>query len=115
MSDQGRDQTSIIAAGTKIVGEITGAPPIEIWGTLDGTATTEKALTVRSGGAVHGNVEAQEVAIEGELEGKAQAHNRIHLRNGCKVTAELKTSSLSIDDGAFFEGSVEMRTGKNAS
>lgn len=103
-------ESTRIGKGIKIKGEITGSAPIEIWGTLNGTAGTEGILTVREGGRVEGEVAAKEVHVEGSVQGQIAAEERIVLNANSLVEGDLKlqTQRLTIAEGAVFEGSVYM-------
>ena len=101
-------ETTVIGKGIKIKGEITGSAPIEVIGTLEGTAGTEGTLRVREGGQVEGEVAAREVHIDGRLQGQVKAEERIVLNATSRVQGDLESKKLAIADGAVFEGSVKM-------
>jgi len=106
-----QDETTLIGKGIRIKGEITGTASIEVWGTVDGTAGTEGKFRVCEGGRVEGEIAAKEVIVDGQVQGHIAAEQRIALHAKSEVTGEIKAKVVSIDEGAFFEGSVKMPKG----
>ena len=100
--------TTVIGKGIRIQGEITGNAPIEVRGTLDGSAGTEGTLHVREGGQVKGEMAARDVILEGEIDGRISAETKIDLRPTCKVRGEMTAATVTMAEGAFFEGRVHM-------
>lgn len=105
--------TTLIGRGIRIEGNITGSAPIEVLGTLEGTAGTENQFTIRKGGLVKGEVAAYSVVVEGRLEGSINAEEKIHLRSTCEVRGNISANKVAIDEGSFFEGQVKMHSGKS--
>lgn len=103
-----QDDTTLIGKGIRIKGEITGTASIEVLGTVDGTAGTEGSFRVREGGIVEGEVAAKEVVVDGKVQGHIAAEQKIALNAKSHVQGEIKAKTVSIAEGAFFEGSVKM-------
>lgn len=105
------ETTTILGRGIKIQGEITGPASIEVWGKLSGNAGTEGLFLVREGGHVHGEIAATHVVVEGEIEGKIHAEEKIELRPTCKVKGNVEAKTVAIAEGAYFEGRISMAGG----
>jgi len=105
------DSTTVLGRGIRIKGEITGPASIEVWGQLSGNAGTEGLFLVREGGHVHGEVAATHVVIEGEVDGKIHAEQKIELRPTCKVKGNVEAQTVAIAEGAYFEGRISMAGG----
>lgn len=103
--------STVIGRGIHIKGKVTGPAPIEVWGILEGQAGTEGVFTVRQGGKVKGDIAAANVVVEGEIEGKVTARERIKLESTCKVQGEITAEQIAMDPGAHFEGQVHMGKG----
>ncbi|MEM6792398.1 MAG: polymer-forming cytoskeletal protein [Acidobacteriota bacterium] len=101
-------ETTVIGKGITITGEVTGTAPIEVLGTLKGTAGTEGILRVREGGVVDGELAAREVHVDGKVQGQIAAEEKIVLNATSRVQGDLQAKKLAISDGAVFEGSVKM-------
>lgn len=104
--------TTVIGRGIRIEGNITGSAPIEVRGTLEGTAGTETQFTILQGGLVKGEVAARNVVVEGRLEGSINAEEKVQLRASCEVRGNVDAKKVAIDEGSFFEGKVTMQGGK---
>lgn len=107
-SDTKADGTTVIGRGIHIRGELTGSAPIEVWGTLEGVTGTEGQFWVREGGKVGGEIAASEVIIEGHVEGKISAENKVEFRPTCRVQGDVVAKKIAIAEGAFFEGRIRM-------
>ncbi|MEM8934657.1 MAG: polymer-forming cytoskeletal protein [Acidobacteriota bacterium] len=100
--------TTLIGKGIKINGEITGQAPIDVVGTLEGTAGTEGTFRVLDGGKVIGEVAAKDILVDGEVHGQLTAEDKVALHSASRVEGDIQAKTVAISEGAFFEGSVKM-------
>ena len=107
-TDQSGTSSTVIGKGIHVKGEITGSAPIEIWGSIEGKASTDGLFSVREGGKVSGEIAATNIVVEGQVEGTISAHEKAELRSNCKVTGDLTAKTVAIAEGAFFEGQIHM-------
>ena len=97
-----------ITQGIRIKGEITGKEDLFIDGTLEGKLDLGNAsVTVGPNGKVKADVSAREVIVRGQLDGKIDGTERVQLWNSGRVTGEVRTERLAIEDGALLRGKVE--------
>jgi cytoskeletal protein CcmA (bactofilin family) len=66
-------------------------------------------LTIGPHGSVKANVNACAVVVQGKLEGSIQASDRVDLKQSAVVTGDIATQRISIDDGAYFKGRVNVQ------
>ncbi len=100
--------TACITQGIRIKGEITGKEDLFIDGTLEGKLDLGNAsVTVGPNGKVKADVSAREVVVRGQLDGKIDGTERVQLWNSGRVTGEVRTERLAIEDGALLRGKVE--------
>jgi cytoskeletal protein CcmA (bactofilin family) len=100
--------TACITQGIRIKGEITGKEDLFIDGTVEGKLDLGTAsVTVGPNGKVKADVFAREVVVRGNLDGKIEGTERVQLWNSGRVTGEVKTERLAIEDGALLRGKVE--------
>jgi cytoskeletal protein CcmA (bactofilin family) len=100
--------TACITQGIRIKGEITGREDLFIDGTLEGKLDLGSAsVTVGPNGKVKADVSAREVVVRGQLDGKIDGTERVQLWNSGRVTGEVRTERLAIEDGALLRGKVE--------
>lgn len=97
-----------ISQGIKIRGEVTGKEDLFVDGTLEGKLDLANAsVTVGPNGKVKADIVAREVVVRGNVEGKIDGSERVQLWNTGRVTGEVKTERLAIEDGAVLRGKVE--------
>jgi cytoskeletal protein CcmA (bactofilin family) len=69
----------------------------------------DHSLTVGPNGVVKANVSAKGVIVQGKLEGSIVASDRVELRQSAVVTGDLATQRISIEEGAFLKGRVDVQ------
>ena len=105
--------TSVVGRTLYFKGELTVSEDLVIEGTVEGSIKQDKAsLTVMPNGRVIADVQATCIFVEGNVKGDLHATESIKLRSGGEVEGNLVAPSISIDGGATFNGSVEMRAPK---
>jgi len=70
---------------------------------------TDNRLTIGRNGSVSANVNAKEVVVMGKLHGNVQVTDRVDIRAEGSLTGDVVAHRLSIEDGAFFKGSVDLK------
>ncbi|MFH1533049.1 MAG: polymer-forming cytoskeletal protein [Pseudomonadota bacterium] len=98
----------IIAEGTRVSGTIEGKEPLLVEGRVDGKIILENLLVVGKTATVEAEVFAQAVTIEGTFSGHIVAGDLVAIRSGARVTGEITTPRLIMEDGAVFDGTVRM-------
>ncbi len=110
-TDQAGNVKTVIAKGTRIEGEITGKVSMELSGSVKGTARIDGLFWVREDGRFDGDIHAESVVVEGKVNGKINATQKVELRSTCRSSGSVVAASVAIADGSFFEGNIEMRGG----
>jgi cytoskeletal protein CcmA (bactofilin family) len=107
---------SVIGAGLKIQGEITGDSDLVVEGEAHGRIRMLKGrVTVAANGLVNADIEAVEISVEGSVQGGLKASDRVRLGASSRVQGSVMTPRIAIEDGARLRGKVEMiRTGEVA-
>ena len=106
-SSQG-DLNGFLDAGSKMSGELRFEDTFRIDGRFDGRIDAAGDLIVGEGGEVDAEITARRVFISGTVRGVVRALERLEITAIGKAFADLRTPSLSIEEGAFFEGSCTM-------
>jgi len=96
------DIPSIIASDLKIVGNLICDGSIEIEGEIEGDVTCGN-VTIRRTGSVKGDVTADNIQVDGEINGLVKGKNIILAESG-RVTGVLMYEALSVKDGAYIDG-----------
>lgn len=89
-------------------GDLSFEDTFRIDGHFKGKIDADGDLIVGDGGEVDAEIKARRVYISGTVRGSIQAKERLEITAVGKVYADLITPSLSIEDGAFFEGRCSM-------
>lgn len=104
--------SSVAVVGKSIVikGELSGNEDLVVEGNVDGTITlTDNNLVVGADGRVNANLFARSVTITGKVEGDVSASERVEITATGSLKGNIRSPRLVINDGAFFQGSVEMK------
>ena len=100
---------SIIGKLVVVKGDLSGEEALVVDGKVDGSIMLHgQRLTVRTNGRVHGNIEARHVILHGRVEGDIQASDRLELFRSGSVKGDVSTARISIEDGAFFKGRLDI-------
>ena len=60
-------------------------------------------------GVVSANVTAREIVVIGKLRGNVMASDRVDIRNEGSLTGDVVAQRISIEDGAYFKGGIDIR------
>ena len=113
---------SVLSQGASIVGkllvvkgEISGNEALVVEGEVEGSITLHgQRLTIRPNGRIHGDIEARHVVLHGRVDGDIHASERVELFRDSSFTGDLSTVRISIEDGAFFKGKLEIKKPETA-
>ena len=101
--------TGFVGNGTTLTGEASFKGMLRVDGGLSGrVASTDGTLIVSTNGRVDANVEVAVAQIYGTVNGDIVASKRIEMGRTAKVTGNIQTPTLAIEQGAIFEGSCRM-------
>jgi cytoskeletal protein CcmA (bactofilin family) len=99
---------TIIDAGTRIDGRISGDADVTVQGRVDGEIALTQTLTVAEDGLVRGTIKTLQTIVEGTIDGDIVADERIFLTATARVVGSLQAPIIQVDDGARFSGEVIM-------
>ena len=102
------EQTGIIGKGITIKGNLTGGGDLVIEGRVEGQISLKNHLMIEGTGKVLADIRAEELTINGEASGNIDASSRVSITASAKVSGDIKAPRVVIEDGAVFNGSVEM-------
>jgi cytoskeletal protein CcmA (bactofilin family) len=66
-------------------------------------------VTVGRNGQVSANISAREVVVLGKVRGNINASDRVDIRSEGSLTGDVIAQRISIEDGAFFKGGIDIR------
>ena len=101
--------SAVLTRGICIKGELTGKADLVIDGDVKGSIRlADSRLTVGQAGHVQADIEAQEIVVHGQVKGDLRGRERVTLGSSCHVVGDLESPRVAIEDGARFNGRVEM-------
>ena len=101
-------QSAAIGASMTIKGEIRSREELLVDGEVEGSLESQSLLTVGPNGKVRANIKAREVIVFGSVRGNVEVTEKIAIRDRGSVIGDIKTAGISIDDGAYFKGSIDI-------
>jgi cytoskeletal protein CcmA (bactofilin family) len=105
---------AVIGPSLVMKAQITGVEDLYIDGQVEGAIDlTGHNLTVGAKGRVKANVVARNIFVEGNLEGNVQASEKVEIRKTGSLRGDLTTAGVTIEDGAYFKGSIDIVKAKS--
>ena len=101
-----QQKVTIIAANTKIVGEISTQYDLRVDGVIDGKLKTEGKLVVGESGTFQGEADCKSVDIGGLFDGILHVSGIATLRDKCVFKGEIHGDQLSIEPSARILGQI---------
>ena len=103
------EEITTIGEHISIEGQIKGREHLVIEGEMKGNVDMEKNnFTVGSNGRVDGEIRAHNVSVSGQLKGAIIATGKVEVTKEADFFGDIKANSISVEDGAYFKGSIEM-------
>lgn len=92
-----------------INGELSGSEDLYLDGSVQGTIDLKgNRLTIGPNGRVKANITAKSAVVHGKVDGNINASDRVDLKHSAVVTGDISTQRISIDEGAYFKGGVDI-------
>jgi cytoskeletal protein CcmA (bactofilin family) len=102
-----------LGTSIEVKGRISGEEDLQVDGKVEGPiALAGQRLTVGRTGQLNSEVTAREVVVYGKVTGNLRASDRVEIKKDGSVTGDIVTSRISIEDGAFFKGRIEIDRGQ---
>ena len=102
--------SSILGPELEIHGDVKVSGSLLIYGKVFGNIQSNGAVQTANGSVVKGNISAKDVAIGGKVDGDLDVEKKVTLGDTSFLTGNLKATTLTIEEGAKFEGVCNMAT-----
>jgi cytoskeletal protein CcmA (bactofilin family) len=112
--DTATERTSVLGPTLRFKGELHADEELLIRGHIEGSITHTQRITVCSEGIVKASIRAQIIAVEGTVEGDLQAEKSVQVKDTARLKGNIHAPSVSIVDGAQFNGNIVMDVAKRA-
>ena len=100
--------TTIIGAGTTIIGDIESTGDIRIDGTLIGNVIAKAKILVGPDGIIEGAINGKQADVLGKVTGQVNIQEVLQLRGKCNVDGDIFAGKLEVEPTATFNGSCHM-------
>jgi cytoskeletal protein CcmA (bactofilin family) len=111
VSSNSQEQATI-GKSLAIKGEVSGSESLYIDGQVEGSINLlGHRVIVGRNGTVAANITAREIVILGTVQGMMTASDRLHISSEGALTGDVVTQRISLEDGAYFKGSIDIRKG----
>jgi cytoskeletal protein CcmA (bactofilin family) len=103
-------EQATIGKGLSIKGEINGSESLYIDGKVEGSVNLPgNRVTVGRNGQVAASITAREIVVLGKVRGNVTATDRVDIRAEGSLSGDVAAARISIEDGAFFKGGIDIR------
>ena len=99
---------TVIGAGARIVGELSGDEDVVVDGRFEGKIRVERTVHVGSSGDLEADVSARTVIVGGKVRGQIVAAEKAELTSSAVVHGSVQAPKIVIAEGARLEGNVAM-------
>jgi len=105
-ADSGRTQWG---RSLVVKGDVSGSEDLTIFGQFEGTINLPgHCLTIGPEGKVKAEIQAARVVIHGTVLGNITVKERVEIYKSGHVVGDLIAPGISIEDGAYFKGKIEI-------
>jgi cytoskeletal protein CcmA (bactofilin family) len=101
----------VAAIGKSVIikGQILSREDLYLDGEMEGTVEVpDHRLTIGPHAKLQAGIRAREVVVLGSVNGNVEASEKIDIRKDAKLTGDIKTGGIVIEDGAYFKGSIDI-------
>ncbi len=99
---------SVIDRHSNFDGTFVAKRDLRIEGEVKGAIDCSGTLFIAQGANVNARVEAENITVAGEFTGEVNCRGRLQVMPSGRVRGKVMTKSLVINEGAYYEGEMEM-------
>jgi len=110
MSNASSERISVFGPTLRFKGELKAQEDIRIEGRIEGTIDHQQRVVVGTKGEVNAKVTAASIDVDGRVQGDMSARKSIKVSQSAVVRGNLRAPSVSITEGANFNGGVTMES-----
>lgn len=101
--------SGFIDKDTEIIGDIRFNDSFRIDGKFKGKILSGSMLIIGENSEVEADMEVNSISINGKVKGTIFAKDKVEIFSQGRVTGKIVAPRLIIEEGAFFQGSCQMR------
>jgi len=107
-SDLPLEAASLLDRHSEFEGTFRSQRDVRVEGNLKGNVTCDGTFFIAEGASVAAAVDAEHISVAGDLTGEVRCRGRLHILPSGRVRAKVTTGSLVVQEGAIYEGQLEM-------
>lgn len=105
-----------IGPSITVKGQISAEEDLQIDGKVEGPISLKgHRLTVGRTAQLNSEVNAREVIVYGNVSGNLKTRDRVEIKKDGEVIGDITTTRISIEEGAYFKGHIEIERGHQSS
>ena len=108
-SDKNNNMSSILGPEIEVNGDLKIKGDILIYGTVFGNVECKGRVHTAKGSLIKGNVNSNAAYINGKIEGDLVVQDKVVLAKFSQLKGNLVSSTLTIEEGARFDGICNMQ------
>jgi cytoskeletal protein CcmA (bactofilin family) len=101
---------SLIGPTVVIRGQVSAEEDLMIMGRIEGFIDHSRTVTIHPDGTVAAEVKAQEVLIEGRVDGNVYGTRRVQIAESGSVNGNVYAPRVGVLEGASFKGAIDMES-----
>jgi len=105
--DPGKPETTVLASGLRLEGELKTAGDAIVAGQIDGRLEVGNRLHLTHEGRVTGGVMSEAAILEGTVDGPVTVTGRLEIGESARITGDVKADRIAIAEGASIRGALE--------
>jgi cytoskeletal protein CcmA (bactofilin family) len=105
----GSGRAAAIGKAVVVKGEIQSREDLYVDGEVEGAIDMpDSKLTIGPSGRVKAGVKARELVVVGTIHGNVDVLDKTEIRKDAKLVGDIRTVRITIEDGAYFKGSIDI-------
>ena len=101
--------TTVFQEDSRFKGSLKFTNPLLILGEFEGEISGGSYLEIGPTAKVQSRLEAEHIVIYGQVEGNVIASDKVELREGARLTGNIRAPRMEMEEGVLFDGQCEMR------
>ncbi len=106
------ESTGSVVLGPRdsLTGTLSVYGDVHVEGTVEGEISATGAVSVHTTGIARAQITARDIAVDGTLDGSAVAQDLVSIGDVARVTGEVRSARLRVDEGATVNATISMST-----
>jgi cytoskeletal protein CcmA (bactofilin family) len=99
---------AFLGKGAEFTGKLMFNGSVRIDGDFKGNIFGSGTLVIGEGAEIEADIRVDSIMVSGDVRGRIDVKKKIQIYSTGKVAGDLNTPVLSVEEGAFFEGTCHM-------